>query len=225
VFFLLGPPRIEIDRRALAINRRKVFALASYLAVTGRTHDRDFLTELSFPDRHRDRAHASLRQTLSILRRLLGKDRVLVSGGSVTLCGPDLWIDMREFRRLASCGHEHSRQGRASEAAAALAAARRLYRGDLMAGFFLKDSPGFEDWQFHEQQNLRMELASILEALVAIDTDRGDLKKALERARAWLDLDPLEEHGSEQEHQLRNTIDDGCAHRVRAEIRRSMGGR
>ena len=46
----LGPPRIELDGAPTQIGRRKAVALLAYLAVTGRTHRRESLAALLWPD-------------------------------------------------------------------------------------------------------------------------------------------------------------------------------
>jgi DNA-binding SARP family transcriptional activator len=48
--YLLGPPRIEREGVAIKLDRRKAIALLAYLAVTGRSHRRDSLVNLLWPD-------------------------------------------------------------------------------------------------------------------------------------------------------------------------------
>jgi DNA-binding SARP family transcriptional activator len=62
-----------------------------------------------------------------------------------------------------------------------------------MAGFSLRDSAGFDDWQFFETDRLRRELATVLERLVASQAAQGDFSTALDNARRWLSLDSLNE--------------------------------
>ena len=59
--FLLGPPRIERDGEPVEIRRRKAVALLVYLAVTGRSHSRDTLATLFWPELDQGRAQASPR--------------------------------------------------------------------------------------------------------------------------------------------------------------------
>ena len=62
-----------------------------------------------------------------------------------------------------------------------------------MAGFGLRDSPEFDDWQFFQGETLRRELASALERLVEGHAAGGDMAEAIGFARRWLSLDPLHE--------------------------------
>ena len=66
-----------------------------------------------------------------------------------------------------------------------------------MAGFTLKDSVNFDDWQFFQSEDLRLELAGTLERLIKCHSLRQEFEPAIRYARRWLDLDPLHEsaHG------------------------------
>ena len=70
-----------------------------------------------------------------------------------------------------------------------------LHRGDFLAGFTLRDSPEFDEWQFFQAETLRQELASALERLVhghSADGEDGRMP-GIPYARRWLALDPLHE--------------------------------
>jgi predicted ATPase len=68
-----------------------------------------------------------------------------------------------------------------------------LYRDGFMAGFNLRDSPAFGDWQFFEAESLQRELAGVLERLTQCHGARGEWEAAITCARRWLALDPLHE--------------------------------
>src|SRR5690606_22257518 len=76
---------------------------------------------------------------------------------------------------------------------ALLEEAVQLYNDDFMAGFTLRDSPEFDEWQYFMSEELRRELGAALEKLVDAFTARGQLDRALDYARRWLSLDPLRE--------------------------------
>ncbi len=182
----LGAPRIERDGQLVLTDTRKAVALAAYLALTQVEHNREELAALFYPDAEPARARGALRRTLSALRSALGgvletdRERVRLNTDRVH-------VDVLEFRQLvASAGHAPGDR-------AALARAAQLYRGDLLAGFTLRDSPGFDEWQFFETESLRKQLAHVLEQLVALERARGNFKRAIEYARRWLALDALHE--------------------------------
>lgn len=71
---LLGPPLIELDGQPVQLGRHKATALLAYLAVTRRSHSRDALATLLWPDLDQSAARAELRRTLSLLHRALGSE-------------------------------------------------------------------------------------------------------------------------------------------------------
>ncbi len=189
---VLGPPRFELKGAPLRLQRRKVAALLAYLAVTARPHGREALTALLFPEQPAERARADFRQTLSFLKGLVGDEWLNADRADVALSPRrGLLVDVHEFRRLARC--DGQAPDAASHAGEALARAADLYRGDFLSEFRLRDSPPFEEWQFFEQERLRREYGEVLARLVDACGSSGQLDRAIENARRWLALDPLDE--------------------------------
>jgi predicted ATPase/DNA-binding SARP family transcriptional activator len=190
--YLLGPPRFEKNDVACDLKRRKVVALIAYLAVSGQAHGRESLTELLFPDQDRERALADFRNTLSILRAAVGARRLGVDRRNVRL-DAEIWCDVREFRTRLQEARDPKRRWEGPEREKLLVGAAELYRGQFLAGFGLKDSAAFDDWQLFQQDNLERECAWLLGELVRHHVDNGQFEAAIEYARRWLCLDPLEE--------------------------------
>jgi DNA-binding SARP family transcriptional activator len=201
VYNLLGPPRVELDGEELHIPRRKAVALLAYLAVEPSRHSRDVLATLLWSDYDQSGARGRLRRTLSTLNRTLGgvwltvdRDRVGVNPNS------GLWLDVDQFRqRLTLCEtHGHPIDQPCPDCSARLTEAAKLYRGDFMSGFTLPDSLDFDEWQRHQTERLRDELASVLERLAAGHGSRDDYEPAVAYARRCLELDPLRERAHQQ---------------------------
>ncbi len=194
--YLLGPPRIERDGQPVDVGRRKAVALLAYLAVTGQGHSRDALATLFWPEHDQSRARAGLRRTLASLKKGLGEGWLEVDRENVGLnSDAELWLDVEAFReRLAACGtHGHPAQEMCPDCLPLLAEAVELYRDDFLAGFTLRDSPAFDEWQFFQSQGLRADLASGLERLARELSNQGEYQPAIAYARRWLALDPLHE--------------------------------
>jgi predicted ATPase/DNA-binding SARP family transcriptional activator len=193
---LLGLPRIERDGEPVKVDRRKAIAIMAYLALTGQAHSRDALSALFWPQYDQDRAYANLRQTLWSLNRAVGKEWFDVDKETIALRrGRGLWLDVDAFHsHLNECQtHGHADSDLCSACTPALTAAVKIYRGDFMAGFTLRDSPDFDDWQLFQAESLRSELAGALSRLVRCHAAQGEFERAIAHARRWAAVDPLHE--------------------------------
>lgn len=207
---LFGAPSMARDGVALNVDTRKALALLAFLAVpqrglTPQPHTRDTLAALFWPDLDQTRARAALRRTLSPLRQALDKDDLDVSRETLQL-RPEaaIWVDVLAFRqKLAEATrHAHGPVEICASCLALLDEAVQLYHDDFMAGFTLRDSPEFDEWQYYMSEELRRELGAALEKLVDAYTARGQLDSALDYARRWLALDPLREEAHQALMQL-----------------------
>ena len=75
---LLGAPVLERDGEPIRLDTRKNVALVAYLAVTGETHTREALATLLWPEAEPSRARAGLRRNLSLLKKALGGEWLVV---------------------------------------------------------------------------------------------------------------------------------------------------
>ncbi len=198
---LLGAPGVERDGAPVIMDTRKATALLAYLVVTGREHGREALAALLWPEYDDEHARAALRRTLSTLRTALGEDHLAIDRETVGLIpGAGLCADVAAFgERLAACrSHGHPAAEVCPACLSPLAEAAALYRDDFLAGFTLRDSAEFDDWQFAQAESLRGELAGALEKLAAGRAAQGDYAGALAAARRWLALDLLREEAHRQ---------------------------
>ena len=184
---VLGTPRIEVDGEALGVDTRKATALLAYLAVTGGVHGRDLLVDLLWPDSEPDRGRAALRRTLSTLRSALGGRWLDAGRAAVGLELEDDAIDVRRFRALVASA------GGGTAGIRPLTTAVMLHRDDLLAGFGLRDSVAFDDWQRAAAATLRGELEIALDRLVGALAEAGRADEAIAHCQRRLALDPLHE--------------------------------
>ena len=192
---LLGAPRVEHGGVPVEADTRKATALVAYLAVTGRRHTRDALAGLLWPEYNQARSRAALRRTLSSLRGAREAGWLRVDREGVDLSRDGVVVDVDRFRDLlAGCrNHGHPGAEVCARCLPLLSEAAALYGGDFMAGFGLRDSVAFDDWQFFEAEGLRRELAGALERLALGLAARGEWEAAIVHARRWLSLDHLHE--------------------------------
>ncbi len=172
--FFLGPPRIELDGQLVAVDTRKATALLAYLVLTGERQSRDFLAAFLWPEFDDSRAKAALRRTLSTLKTAVGGEAIFANREVIGL-EADARCDVVAFQQALQQGN--------------LVAAVELYRDDFLAGFSLRDSLPFDDWQLQEQESLRRDLTQALAQLAQTTTG----ETAVAHARRWCQIDPLRE--------------------------------
>jgi predicted ATPase/DNA-binding SARP family transcriptional activator len=202
---VLGSPQFELDGNPIDLPRRKATALLVYLAVTGERHRRDALATLFWPDSDQARAYAYLRNTLWEINRTLGEGWLLADRESAGVNPQaDITLDLREFRALLAqvTPHVHPGDEGCQECAEILEAATRLYRGDFLVGFGLPDSPAFDEWQFFQAEEARQALMDGLVRLIHMQVAINQLEQALEYARRWSNLDPINEAAHRELMQL-----------------------
>ena len=181
---LLGTPLIEVEGRPLRVDTRKATAMLAHLVVSGHPESREVVAALLWPEFDIDRSRSALRRTLSTLRTALDGRFIAADRNSISIDLGDAWFDLAEFRRTA-----------ADPAATAeeLATAVDLHRGDLLAGFSVRDSATFDDWQQLAAEGIRRERAAALDRLVGALAAAGRRDEAVGRAEERLALDPVHE--------------------------------
>ena len=134
---MLGGLAFQRDRDEFRPSTRKAAAMLVYLALSPRgSRSREHLAGIFWGRSADEQSRASLRQTLSSLRKLLGgQARLLLSDTESVGIDRDLIeVDALEFERLAD-----------SDDKADLERAAELYTGEILEGFSLKEA-AFEDW-------------------------------------------------------------------------------
>ncbi|HET7529508.1 MAG TPA: AAA family ATPase [Mycobacteriales bacterium] len=178
---LLGPPAVVVGGRPVAFDTRKATALLAYLAVEGRPQPRDRVAALLWPDADPARARSALRRTVSVTAAKVG-DALVVDRAHLALADSRVSCDVIELRRLA-----------ARDDLASLRRAAEQHRDEFLAGFALRDSPEFDEWQAAVATDLRRVLATVLSRLAQAEVARGDLDAATATTERWLALDQLHE--------------------------------
>ncbi len=176
---------------------KKARALLAYLALTReKVHSRDRLAGLLWPEESEESARQNLRQALYNLRSTLGDghpprtDWLLAGQQEIGVNpGAELWLDTAVFEQAVWAGMG----GRGEHALRSLTEAQGLYRGELLAGFYVKDSDLFEQWLASERERFRELAASAARAVIAIHAERGDYEAGIRAARHLQQVEPLSE--------------------------------
>ncbi|MEZ4731570.1 MAG: BTAD domain-containing putative transcriptional regulator [Caldilineaceae bacterium] len=176
---LADAPTATPDARPVKVETRTIEALLIYVACQGRPMSRDLLAELLWPERTQDQARANLRLALHRLRRQLDPF-LLITRQSIGL-NPSAVIDVDAMRF-----ETHLADGQLAQATA-------LYQGDFLAGFYLDESPAYEQWALLERERLRTLALAAWQQRVEQLAATGQRQAAIEGAQRLLQLDPLHE--------------------------------
>ena len=101
---LLGGCSLHGDRQARPLPGAKARALLVYRCCTPAPVSRQRLAALLWGSRFEDQARQSLRQTLSKLRRALGKDVVVTEGDCVSISKSAVTADVHAFEAMVNDG-------------------------------------------------------------------------------------------------------------------------
>jgi len=182
VLRLLGPLRLERDGEPVDLPpSKKARALLGYLAVTGREHRRQRLSELLWDVA--DDPRGGLRWCLSKLRPLLDTPagvRIVADRESVRLDLSDAGVDLHRVRAAGA-----GLQTLDTESLCELA---DLFQGDLLEGLELPDFDDFRSWLTAARGDCRQLRARVLDEAMARLTD--DPERALPFARDLVRLEP-----------------------------------
>ncbi len=179
------------DKTVTTVNTSRLQSLLAYLVLKGAAgQSREHLAFLFWPDSSESQARTNLRQLLHHLRSGLPDCDTYMEVGSRALrwrSDSDFSSDVAEFERAASAaqveeaGHNNSRPLRER-----LESAARLYRGDLLPGFY-------DEWIRAERQLLRQSYIGVLTRLIAHLEKAGEYPAAISYGERLLSCDPLSE--------------------------------
>jgi DNA-binding SARP family transcriptional activator/TolB-like protein/Tfp pilus assembly protein PilF len=163
---------------------RKASALLVYLALSPRgSRSREHLANTFWDRSAEEQARASLRQTLSSLRKALGIKADLLESDAETvgIQRDRLEIDALEFEALATSASQTD-----------LEQAAEMYQGAFLEGFSLKED-GFEEWLAFTRQQYNEMALQLFVRLVEHYRMLREYETATRYAQKLQALDPLQE--------------------------------
>lgn len=178
--------RVAGSGTTLELPTRKSRAFIAYLALSpGMTRSREHLAGTFWHRSAEEQARASLRQTLSSLRKALPGASALIGSDAdrVWLDAGTVRVDALQFAQLA-----------AERSAQSLEQAVALYRGELLGGFSLREEP-FEQWSSAERRRYHEHALQAFSELVSHYTRNARYDHAAALAERLVALDPLLEWG------------------------------
>ncbi len=184
---LFGMPVLEVDGEPLHFENRKVIALLAFLAVTRQAHTRERIAALLWPDV--DHPLPSLRTTLWELRKKTDSHYLNITNQVILLnSGSGFWGDVIEF---AAALQGASEAGSLKDRIELLQFATDLYQGDFMAGFSLRDSLDFDDWQLAQTTYFQRLAQRAFNDLIALYQQTDEDHYAIQTAERLRMMDRL----------------------------------
>ena len=193
---LLGTPTFQLGNQSLShLVTGKSAALLIYLAVTRQPQSRTLLADLLWEDTPEQQVRTNLRYLLSSLRKVVG-DYVIATNETVAF-NLELphWVDATAFTTYLT-------------AAAPLAAPMvepgilaellKLYTGEFLAGFHLKEAPVFESWILAQRRHLHDLLVQGLQLRTQQHLTEGEYAEGLALNHYLLTLEPWREEAHRQ---------------------------
>jgi DNA-binding SARP family transcriptional activator/TolB-like protein len=166
----------------VVLTSKKLAGLLAYLASTHPTpHSREKLMTLLWGGHGEANARQNLRQALSSLRHLLGKDVFVSSGDTISLQLQAISCDVLRFEMLVRQG---SRQ--------ALSEALELYKDRFLADLKLAEE-GWSEWLSREQQRLEDIALNAIVRLGEEELASGNAARAIVLAKRGIAIDALRE--------------------------------
>ncbi len=200
---LLGPLQVSLDGQAIGgFAYNKARALLAYLVVeANRSHQRDMLVGLLWPNMPDAAARTNLRQILTSLRDTLGTGDpaapFLLTTRDTLQFNPasDYALDVARFISLLDvCAtHKHRHITRCPACAARQTEAMTLYRGDFLAELSSVDSTSFEEWLVVKREALHQRAAAALANLAHHHERWGDVARARQLLARLIELEPWDE--------------------------------
>jgi DNA-binding SARP family transcriptional activator/predicted ATPase/GGDEF domain-containing protein len=202
--YLTGRIEAQLDQRDITREFRteKERALLAFLAVeSDRSHMRDVIAELFWPDRPAGVARTNLRQALSGIRRALDDRKndppFIISDDETIQFNPhgSFTLDVVSLKDeiLAVQNHPHASLESCPVCVRHLEKAVGIYRGEFMEGIYLDDSQRGQEWITFEREQLYTQVLTAVQNLIAYFTLQGDHEQALKFAQQLVSLAPYEE--------------------------------
>jgi DNA-binding SARP family transcriptional activator len=192
---LLGGVRIEWQHKPLTgFISSKAQALLIYLALTKIPHSRQALVGLLWGETVEKSARANLRVTLSNLHSLV-PGQLIISRQTIAIDPSSAhWLDVDAFK----AGLHRSDGPPTNGEIAALRAAVEIYRGDFLAGFYVREARMFEEWVLAQRESLRQLQLQALYTLGVALGERREYATALDYLARLLIIEPWQEEAHQQ---------------------------
>lgn len=179
---------IEVQDDVIRFDNRKAVALLAFLTISRQAQSREKIAALLWPEI--GQSLAALRTTLWELRRKLGDQYFITSHQDIALAvDNDFSSDIVDFTTLIQASSKSTLE--LTQRIELLQQAINLYQDDFMAGFSLRDSAEYDDWQRTYSAYFQRLQQRALVDLAALHERNGDDYSAIQTAERLRFMDRL----------------------------------
>lgn len=184
--FALGESRVFVGARQVTSWRMPhARELLFFLLDRGEPVRRETILDTFWPEKDADVSGNTFRQARHLLKQALGRECLAQQNGRWRLT-VDVWVDVREFERLAAEGERLAAAGELAAAAATLAQALGLWKGPYLEDFS-------SDWAIWRRDGLQRRYARCLETLADVESRLGLHDAAIQHYHQLLEAEPFRE--------------------------------
>ena len=203
---VLGALKLSgVDRPTKRLETSKAQALLAYLVLEShQPHSRSHLAGLLWPNQPEKSARQNLRQTLYRIRQALQRNELLIQTRQTiqfnSEMGSQLTVDAHLLREAVhySSQHAHTNPYECHSCSERLEAGLKHYRGELLEGLEIADSPAFELWLTSQRTWFRKQATVALQWLTQHYMGACQWQMAHKFASKWCALEPLDETAHRQ---------------------------
>lgn len=160
----------------LGLHRLSLAAVLATSSTTGVCRPK--LEALFWPECDRERARASLKQAVYIIRRVLGPDCLRTTASHLVLNRALVTSDIAEFQGAAAAGNA--------------ATMIDLATAPFLDGLHLTGAPEFERWCAHQRHRIHLEVREAIQALGEHAANRGDAPVRIRWLERLVQHDPAD---------------------------------
>jgi LuxR family maltose regulon positive regulatory protein len=184
--FALGDPCVFVGSDRIVHWQRPYVRELLYFMVDQRKPVRkETILDVLWPDKNSHDAETAFRKTRHYLKSVLGFACLEQSDGRWRFTA-DVWLDVREFERLAEEGERLARDEQSSQAALVLRQALTHWRGS-----YLEDC--YSDWAFVRRDALQSQYLRCIERLMELEMRLNRHESAMQLCYQMLDVEPHNE--------------------------------
>ncbi|WP_291578903.1 AfsR/SARP family transcriptional regulator [Clostridium sp. UBA6640] len=193
--YLLGNIEIRLDSQSILekLSSKAIALLCFLCANKGKKFGRDKLATYFWNGVNIESARYNLRYNFWNIRKIINENKfsedIIISTKDSCMINPnyDFYIDIFHLDNiLNSIEKNHNTKVNLNDA-------KKLFRGEFLEEFYIKNCPEFNDWIFYERAKLQRTYEDILCKLIDIHYEDKEYDNAINLLEEMLNINPFKE--------------------------------